>query len=290
VVFVPLQVQRDTNILFHSDHIKTMRQLVSSVADAASGSDMTVVVRRHPEEVDTLESFPVASNLHYIDDGTADEWCDYADLVVTVNSTVGLTALRRGKPVIALGRSIYSNKGLCREARPDQLRALLRDEETYVPPDASRVQRFLRVLLGRHTAVPGRGPSLIAGIAADSSSQYVPFHPRGVDARWVADAWRQQLAAVRSTVGTGTVHVANELAPTDTLDLTYRNNRLPVSFLRLKEGVGALLQIPPGRVTVSSSATTPSTTTVGRSLVVVAAQSATPTLQPRPLLVVDQYM
>jgi len=59
-----------------------------------------------------------------------------------VNSTVGLTALRRGVPVKPLGNAIYDVPGL---THPGDLAGFWHDP---VPPDPGLVAAFLRALIG----------------------------------------------------------------------------------------------------------------------------------------------
>ncbi len=286
VVFVPLQVQRDTNIVLHSDHIKTMRELVRRVACAVQGTDTAVVVRRHPEETELDLALPERDNTHYIDQGTAEQWCDLADVVVTVNSTVGLTALLRGRPVVTLGRAIYTNKGLCREVVPDELGRVLTTDSTYEPAPADRVRQFCSLLLARHTAAPGRTPTLFEPAPATPSWPWRPFNRHGVDPERVARTWVDRLAHAReAAAGRAVTHVWCQLGPRDTLDLTYRTDRDPVSRAHVRAGVAELLGVAFDAVEVSATQQH-----TAHCSIVVAAQSETPTTDSRTLLVVDQYM
>lgn len=110
-VFFPLQVQRDTNILFYSPYT-SMRQVFQEFS-AHLNNDVKKTIRPHPEE-DPKEVINIAQSehTHISSKGGLDECISQADLIVTVNSTVGLEALVEGKPVVTLGDSIYSNAGI----------------------------------------------------------------------------------------------------------------------------------------------------------------------------------
>ena len=60
--------------------------------------------------------YRVADRVDLIDGGDLDRLSARCEGVVTVNSTVGLTALNAGKPVISLGSSIYDMPALTHQA------------------------------------------------------------------------------------------------------------------------------------------------------------------------------
>lgn len=82
----------------------------------------------------------VANRVFLADGGNTDALIEKADGVVTVNSTVGLTAIAAGKPVIALGSAIYDIPGLTFQ---DSLSSFWRRP---VPPDAVLFDAFMRAL------------------------------------------------------------------------------------------------------------------------------------------------
>lgn len=110
VVFFPLQVQLDTNIILYCPY-DTMREVFFREIYATLNAEDTVfVVRPHPEEsAETRPNIPLFDNVIVSSDETLDYWLTIADLVVTINSTVGLEALILDKPVVCLGESIYSS-------------------------------------------------------------------------------------------------------------------------------------------------------------------------------------
>jgi capsular polysaccharide export protein len=79
--------------------------------------------------------------------------------LVTVNSTAGLTALRAGVPVAALGRASYD--ALCWDGPLDGF------WRAAAPPDPARVRAFVQALAAA-TQVPGHfdGPRMAAGAEA----------------------------------------------------------------------------------------------------------------------------
>ena len=83
--------------------------------DAALDTSVELVADR--SRIATIAgNYGVANRVDLIDGGDLDRLIARCEGVVTVNSTVGLTALNGGKPVISLGSSIYDLPGLTHQA------------------------------------------------------------------------------------------------------------------------------------------------------------------------------
>lgn len=109
VVFFPLQVQLDTNILLYSPY-NTMREVFFEIYKKLNSENTFFIIRPHPEELETtLINIPILDNVLVSKDESLEYWLNLSDLVVTVNSTVGLEALIKGKSIICLGQSVYSS-------------------------------------------------------------------------------------------------------------------------------------------------------------------------------------
>lgn len=108
-VFLPLQVQNDTNIILYSKY-NTMREVFFDVYKAFNSSSTEFVVRPHPEELPSTNiNIPKYKNVIFDQSGSLNDCIKNCNIVVTVNSTVGLEALLLGKKVYCLGKSIYSS-------------------------------------------------------------------------------------------------------------------------------------------------------------------------------------
>jgi capsular polysaccharide export protein len=108
IVFFPLQVQLDTNIVLYSPY-KTMRHAFFKIYEALNDGNTLFVLRPHPEEnPDQKLNIPKFENVLVSTEQSLEYWIDRCDVVVTINSTVGLEALIKHKPVVCLGGSIYS--------------------------------------------------------------------------------------------------------------------------------------------------------------------------------------
>lgn len=230
-VLVPLQVQSDTNILLHSPEIKSMSELVWDVWRRFHNEETAIIVRPHPEEHADV-SVPRLKGVFCDQEADLHEWIALADLVVTINSTVGLTALIHGKPVLALGRSIYSGQGLANGE----------------PPHRADVDAYLRYMLDRHTTSNSRLPGELETLLPVC----MPHEWRGLNAivddviGWSA-LWRAFAARVVDHVrSTGHLTVVTDLRPGDTVDTTYRRTAEPADARWLQERAEEVFGIEPG--------------------------------------------
>jgi capsular polysaccharide export protein len=151
--FFPLQLNADVQIKRHSP-FGTMRKAIEHVlASFARHAPprSVLVIKNHPFDtgiarygayLDELSrALGVGERLVYLETGDANRLIDHAAGVVTVNSTVGLASLQRGRPTKALGRAVYDLPGLASQASLDYF---WRDPP---PPDAALCQAFRNVLV-----------------------------------------------------------------------------------------------------------------------------------------------
>ncbi|WP_181705299.1 capsule biosynthesis protein [Chthonobacter rhizosphaerae] len=149
---VPLQLATDYQIRVHSPfpHLTdAVRWIVRSFArNAPAGDDLLFKI--HP--LDNALAFwrrriarearaaGVEGRVHVIDGGDLDALLRITRGVVTVNSTVGIAALREGAPLIALGNAVFDVPGLAFEG---PLARFWREAQA---PDPELARDFLRVL------------------------------------------------------------------------------------------------------------------------------------------------
>jgi hypothetical protein len=108
-VFVPFQVENDSQILNYSPYIKTMQQLVDFV-EAYVPQDIRIYYKTHPKQNLGPVNIPFRSRL--FSEGTTHDFLQHPGCryVITINSTVGVEALTYVKPVITLGRAFYGGR------------------------------------------------------------------------------------------------------------------------------------------------------------------------------------
>lgn len=120
----PLQLSSDAQIRQHSpfaDMAEALGHIMRSFSLHAPGNN-ALIVKNHPLDAG-LDHYPTIINrlaskfglegrIYYMETGNLPELLNYAVGTVTVNSTVGMTALARHCPTIALSKPIYNIAGL----------------------------------------------------------------------------------------------------------------------------------------------------------------------------------
>lgn len=118
-VFLPFQVHDDTQILENSPHFRSMEAFFEHCHAAIRrcfGPDMGIVVKEHPEDLfrhgyeDLRQRYPDVLWLTKFD---VDRLIRECELVMVVNSSVGLQAIAAGKPVVTFGESFYARPEIC---------------------------------------------------------------------------------------------------------------------------------------------------------------------------------
>ncbi|MCG8490107.1 MAG: capsular biosynthesis protein [Sneathiellales bacterium] len=120
----PLQLDSDFQLRAHSP-FKTMPEAIQFVLqDFArhSPAETHLLIKNHPldnglinykRQIETLaRDLGVSKRISYIDGGDLNQILEQVNGVVTINSTVGITALENGLPVMLLGKAIYDIEGL----------------------------------------------------------------------------------------------------------------------------------------------------------------------------------
>lgn len=112
-VFCPLQVPRDTQVTVFGGWIKSIPHLLDSLNTASKQlpDDVHLRIKQHPSSPvsfeQRIESYDnpkiVLDNEHDVYDLVA-----HSQGVVTINSSVGLEAFLFEKPVVTIGRALYS--------------------------------------------------------------------------------------------------------------------------------------------------------------------------------------
>jgi capsular polysaccharide export protein len=121
---VPLQVFNDSQILHHSPYAD-IREFISEVLDSFAryaAPEHHLVIKHHPMDrghknyrlliAELAANAGIRARVHYIHDAHLPSLLKSCAGVVTINSTVGLSALHHGKSVMAMGRAFYDLAGL----------------------------------------------------------------------------------------------------------------------------------------------------------------------------------
>lgn len=110
-LFVPLQVNTDTQLLIHSD-FQDMQEFICKVEKEFYSLDtgMGLVFKRHPMEQGMVEyKFDTRS---IVVNSDTNELVQNSECVITINSTVGFEAIQKYKLVIVLGEAFFKIDGI----------------------------------------------------------------------------------------------------------------------------------------------------------------------------------
>ncbi len=127
----PLQMEGDFQIRAYSrysDLYTAIYEVLDSFARRAGRADR-LAIKLHPWDtglrpwrkisLGLARKFGVASRVEFLDGGSLDELLSAAKGMVTINSTSGMGALRRGVPVRVLGECVYDVPGLTAQCALD---------------------------------------------------------------------------------------------------------------------------------------------------------------------------
>jgi capsular polysaccharide export protein len=181
----PLQLQTDFQLRAHSpynDQREAIREVLTSFASHA-GRDTHLIAKIHPLDngmvnwrrhvADLAASLDVGSRVHVLDGGDLNVLLERALGTVTVNSTAGLHALQRGKPVKVLGAAVFDIAGLSDQAPLDQF------WKGPKPPEAPLQTAFFRLLAA---TIQVRG-NFYSGAGTDAGAAAIAerLHDRSVN-------------------------------------------------------------------------------------------------------------
>lgn len=159
-IFIPLQVDSDTQVVVHSPWVKSSFELIESILDAVDSLPFSVriIVRNHPLAKKHHKLITRPERFVVDDETPLSGQLAASDVVVTMNSTVGLEAVALNKAVIVVGAALYGVNGVvrCVESKR-QLAEALRDvlEGGWRPVKA---RSFVRALSDEY-CIPGRWQS-----------------------------------------------------------------------------------------------------------------------------------
>lgn len=152
-MLVPMQLDGDYQLRVHSPFrsmAEALERILVSFATHAPPS-LSLLVRRHPLDPRLTDwegliarharALGIATRVHFMAEGPLEPVLGASQGIVTVNSTVGLLALRRDRPVKILGEAIYDVAGLTFQAPLDRFWQEARR------PDAELLDAFCRMLI-----------------------------------------------------------------------------------------------------------------------------------------------
>jgi capsular polysaccharide export protein len=115
-IFVPFQVDSDTQIITNSQWVKNMRQLFDIIELLSTDTNYNFILKEHPSSSrnypDLHNRANKLDNLSFANGYATQELIERSLAVITINSTVGVESLLFKKRVIVLGNAFYRIDGI----------------------------------------------------------------------------------------------------------------------------------------------------------------------------------
>lgn len=151
-IFVALQSEGDSQLRDFGGNFRTVDSFLDAVCEASQAAIglRKIFIKEHPNcsinAIIKAKDYPNVEIVNHLD---TIELCKNADLILTVNSSVGLQALFLEKPVAAAGNAYWSIDGICYRARSvEELKALF--VQTFFDCDVSLRNSFLNYLVNEY--------------------------------------------------------------------------------------------------------------------------------------------
>jgi len=115
MLYCPLQVQDDTQIIKYGSWIRTINQFIDAVYIASRflPTEWRLVIREHPSSTNSYYDKIISlSDDRFLIDNSTDsiDLINQCDAILTINSSVGFHGLLNGKPVIICGEAFWGFK------------------------------------------------------------------------------------------------------------------------------------------------------------------------------------
>ena len=157
-ILVPFQVVEDSNIYLHSKWIRNMRQLFELCRQLTDilPPEYVFVFKEHPACNESYEDLRAqqTERLQFIDSLSTPDLANYAQAIMTVNSTVGIEGLMKGLPVFVLGDALFAIDEMSFPVNSQAALAKLITQVDCLKPNTDIINSFLEYLREDY-AIPG---------------------------------------------------------------------------------------------------------------------------------------
>ena len=148
-IFIPFQVNYDSQIIYFSPWIKSMEHLFQVINKIATQfPNLDFIFKPHPSDrVSTYTHLfsQTQKNLFFATNPTQ-ELIENAQAIITINSSVGVESLLFNKKVITLGEAFYNIPGIVKHATNlEELRTLIGEIDKW-KVDQNLIKNFLGYL------------------------------------------------------------------------------------------------------------------------------------------------
>ncbi|MDO6683347.1 hypothetical protein Q4551_13730 [Oceanobacter sp. 5_MG-2023] len=151
-IFVPFQVDADRQILCFSPWLANMRDFYRALELGVEHlpDDVQIVIKEHPSCPKHYADLHTRhSRIHFANSHNTQKLIEQAELVITINSSVGLEAMLLEKPVAVAGQAFYNLPELCQSATSQaELNHILSNPNLWQPSTEGR--RYLGYLYNEY--------------------------------------------------------------------------------------------------------------------------------------------
>jgi len=149
-IFIPFQVDSDTQIISNSKWIKNMRQLFDVIEELSLKTTYNFVFKEHPSSSynypDLHQRAKDSGQLFFANGYATQALIQKSLAVITVNSTVGIESLLFKKRVVVLGDAFYRIDGITKGVSDlEMLHKVFLDLESWIYEE-KLVENFLKYL------------------------------------------------------------------------------------------------------------------------------------------------
>ena len=149
-IFVPFQVDSDTQIITNSRWIQNMREFFDIIEKLSLVTDYQFIIKEHPSSSrnydDLHERVKGIENLRFANGYATQELIEKSLAVITINSTVGVESLLFQKRVVVLGDAFYRIDGVTKRAdNQEMLEEVITNLDSW-SFDNVLVEKFLKYL------------------------------------------------------------------------------------------------------------------------------------------------
>lgn len=147
-IFIPFQVDYDTQIMLYSPWIKNMRQLFSIVEEVSKKTNINFILKEHPS---SQKNYPdlhkrCNSKISFANGYPTQELIQKSSAIITINSTVGIESLLFHKKVIVLGNAFYAIEGITKKVNNENELANVINSLDKWNLDENLIDNFLKYL------------------------------------------------------------------------------------------------------------------------------------------------
>lgn len=106
-IFVPLQLEDDTQMLIHSEY-KSNQYIISEIEKQFLTQKVSIVFKKHPNDTNNY----ILGSKSFFAEGAIIKLAEKAVLSITVNSSAAIDIIKTNCPLFLLGDSIYNFEGI----------------------------------------------------------------------------------------------------------------------------------------------------------------------------------